>query len=107
MKLLHGQMLSCRYCNNEITFSDQKVSKNGKKIPLDPETFNIHQCKQSSKVWSREHHLLCRSCKTTLIYFDDRFISDSGKKVPLDKTTNKPHNCLENLYNKTKTKYRN
>ena len=38
-------MLYCRLCNAEITFSDEYVSeRTGKKIPLDLETEEPHDC---------------------------------------------------------------
>ena len=38
-------LLYCRYCDEEIVFDDDYVSEySGRKIPLNPETYEPHMC---------------------------------------------------------------
>jgi hypothetical protein len=84
----------CKYCHAEITFSDNFLSKNGKRIPLDLDMQN-HQCEQGQKAWEEKkknpRSYNCRLCNEA-IYFDER-TADSGKKVPIEVLTDKPHDC--------------
>jgi hypothetical protein len=53
----------CFKCNEIVTFSDTRIGKSGKKIPLDPSTEQPHQCKNGQearasvveKMYEEEH----------------------------------------------------
>jgi hypothetical protein len=93
--------LSCRLCGEPIKFSDKHVSqKTGKKIPLDVDTEQPHDCpvrrdqpqqgQQSQQ--QRRYHQCNKGCGQE-IYFDANNKSQSGKWIPLDKDTGLPHQC--------------
>lgn len=44
-----GEPPKCFVCHQVITFSDQFIGKNGRKIPLDPETLTPHDCPMREK----------------------------------------------------------
>ena len=79
----------CKFCEEEITFSDDYTSESGKKIPLDADTDEPHRC----KAWE-EAHRRYKNCFKGCggeIYFDQDSRTDSGKWIPVDKYTNEPH----------------
>jgi hypothetical protein len=84
----------CKLCERKITFDDEYVSeKTGKKIPLDPETAEPHEC----PVWklnNRKYHDCRKGCGSK-IYFDEDQRTESGKWIPIDKETDEPHECEE------------
>jgi hypothetical protein len=100
--------LTCRLCNQPITFDNKHISQiTGKKIPLDPGTNEPHDCpvrrdqpqqqgqpQQSYQQQSqqRRYHQCNRGCGQE-IYFDENSKSRSGKFIPLDKETGQPHQC--------------
>jgi hypothetical protein len=82
----------CRYCDDEITFSEDYVSeRTGKKIPLDVDTEEPHDCPIR-----RAHHRKFYDCNRGCgfqIYFDKMYLTESGKWIPVDKQTGLPHTC--------------
>jgi hypothetical protein len=90
------KMLTCRSCHQEIAFDDYHVSASGKKIPLDPERLEPHQC----EVWKAQHRKLhdCRNNCGSKIYFDDKQKTDKGKWMPIDNATGSPHDCPKSDY---------
>jgi hypothetical protein len=88
----------CKYCDQEITFSDNFLSKNGKRIPLDLDMQN-HQCEQGQKAWEERKKsprtYNCRLCNAG-IYFDDR-VSENEKHIPIEVLTNEPHKCAKKI----------
>jgi hypothetical protein len=97
--------LSCRQCGQPITFDNKHVSqRTGKKIPLDPETNEPHDCpvrrdqpqqqsKQGLPQQQQRHYLQCNKGCGQEIYFDANSKSQSGKFIPLDRDTGEPHQC--------------
>jgi hypothetical protein len=98
--------LACRQCQNPIKFDDRHISqRTGKKIPLDVETNEPHDCQarnngqhqqqvQQSQQMQR-HYLQCNKGCGHEIYFDANNKSQSGKWIPLDKDTGQPHQCQQ------------
>ena len=98
--------LVCRLCNQPITFDNKHISqRTGKKIPLDVETNEPHDCPvrrdqpqqqqgqpQQQTQQQRRYHQCNKGCGNE-IYFDANSKSQSGKFVPLDKDTGLPHQC--------------
>jgi hypothetical protein len=95
--------LSCRQCGQPITFHNKHISqRTGKKIPLDVETHEPHDCparrdqqqqsEQSPQPQQRRYYECRKGCGQE-IYFDTNIKSQSGKWIPLDKETGKPHQC--------------
>ena len=100
----------CRQCQNPIKFDDKHISqRTGKKIPLDIETNERHDCpvrreqqqqaqqqlpsqSQQSQQMQRRH-LQCNKGCGNEIYFDVNTKTQSGKFIPLDKDTGLPHQC--------------
>ena len=99
----------CRLCNKPITFDNKHISqRTGKKIPLDIETNEPHDCparrdqpqqqqrgqqpQQSYQQQQRHYHQCNKGCGQE-IYFDANNKSQSGKFIPLDKDTGLPHQC--------------
>jgi hypothetical protein len=100
--------LSCRLCGQPIKFSDKHVSqKTGKKIPLDVDTEEPHDCparrdqplqqqqqgQQLQQQPQQQRRYLCNKGCGQEIYFDANSKSQSGKFIPLDKETGEPHQC--------------
>jgi hypothetical protein len=94
----------CRLCNQPITFDNKHISqRTGKKIPLDVETNEPHDCPvrrdqpqqqqgQQSQQMQRRYYQCRKGCGQE-IYFDANSKSQSGKFIPLDKDTGLPHKC--------------
>jgi hypothetical protein len=90
----------CRQCGNPITFDNKHISqRTGKKIPLDIETNEPHDCPvmrdqpQQSQQTQRRYHQCNKGCGQE-IYFDaNHSKSQSGKWIPLSKDTGLPHQC--------------
>jgi len=97
--------LTCRLCNQPITFDNKHISqRTGKKIPLDIETNEPHDCpvrrdqpkpqqEQQQQPQERKRYLQCNKGCGQEIYFDANNKSQSGKFIPLDKQTGLPHQC--------------
>ena len=50
-------LLYCRYCDEEITFDDDHVSEySGKKIPLDVDTMEPHDCQEKENQDQEEEY---------------------------------------------------
>ncbi|HJT49672.1 MAG TPA: hypothetical protein VJ729_15930 [Nitrososphaeraceae archaeon] len=96
--------LVCRQCGQPITFDNKYISqRTGKKIPLDIETNEPHDCPvrrdqpqqqqgQQSYQQQRRYYQCNKGCGKD-IYFDANSKSQSGKYIPLDKDTGQPHQC--------------
>ncbi len=86
-------MLTCKFCDQSITFDNEHVSqKSRKKIPLDLDSKELHHCEQSFNAWRKKHPLIRRYCHEK-IYFDDEVTSDSGKRIPLEVDSGEAHDC--------------
>jgi hypothetical protein len=98
----------CRQCNQPITFDNKHISqRTGKKIPLDVETNEPHDCPvrrdqpqtqqtqqgQQQQPQEQRRYLQCNKGCGQEIYFDANNKSQSGKYMPLDKDTGMPHQC--------------
>jgi hypothetical protein len=107
--------LQCRACNKPITFDDGRTSqRTGKKIPLDVQTNERHDCParkaaeyptvrysspspsspQEQIQKQRLYHQCNKGCRNE-IYFDANNKSQSGKWIPLSKDTGLPHQCQQ------------
>jgi predicted nucleic acid-binding Zn ribbon protein len=101
----------CYSCGKPIKFDNEYISeRTGKKIPLDAETNEPHNCRvrrsqqgqqqsqrqqppaQQQEKQQMRYHLCNKGCGQE-IYFDANTKSQSGKYVPLDKETGTPHQC--------------
>ena len=96
--------LTCRLCNQPITFDNKHISqKTGKKIPLDPGTNEPHDCpvrrdqpqQQQQSQPQQRRYLQCDKGCGKEIYFDANNKSQSGKWIPIDKQTELPHQCQQ------------
>jgi len=98
--------LVCRQCGNPIAFDNKHVSKRtGKKIPLDVETNEPHDCpvrrdqpqqQQTQQQQPQQmRYLQCNKGCGQEIYFDANNKSQSGKFIPLDKDTGQSHQCVQ------------
>ena len=98
--------LVCRQCGQPITFDNKHISqRTGKKIPLDVETNEPHECparkdQQGGTVsvpeqQKQKRYYQCRKGCGQEIYFDTNNKSQSGKFIPLDKDTGLPHQCQQ------------
>jgi hypothetical protein len=95
--------LFCYLCGKPIKFDIEYISeRTGKKIPLDEETSEPHNCPvrsqrehqqhQQRQQQERRYHQCSKGCGQE-IYFDASNKSQSGKWIPLDKETGQPHQC--------------
>jgi hypothetical protein len=97
----------CRQCQNPIKFDDKHVSqRTGKKIPLDIETGEPHDCpvrrdqpqqqqtqpQQQPQQQQKRYLQYNKGCGNE-VYFDANSKSQSGKYIPLSKDTGLPHQC--------------
>jgi hypothetical protein len=95
--------LSCRQCGQPITFDNKHISqRTGKKIPLDVETNEPHDCpvhnsqqqgQQSQQQQIQRRYYQCNKGRGQEIYFDANNKSQSSKWIPLSKDTGQPHQC--------------
>jgi hypothetical protein len=83
------------------TFDDKHISqKTGKKIPLDVETNEPHNCPmrissiQQQTRQQRRYHQCNKGCGNE-IYFDVNNKTQSGEWIPLSKDTGLPHQCQQ------------
>jgi hypothetical protein len=99
----------CRQCNQPITSDNKHISqRTGKKIPLDIETNEPHDCpvrrdqpqqgqqqgqqSEQPQQQQRRYYQCNKGCGQE-IYFDANSKSQSGKWIPLSKDTGLPHQC--------------
>jgi hypothetical protein len=103
----------CYLCGKPIKFDNEYINeRTRKKIPLDAETNEPHDClvrslqheqqqlqeqqlqqpSQQRKHQERRYHQCNKGCGQE-IYFDANSKSQSGKWIPLDKDTGQPHQC--------------
>jgi hypothetical protein len=96
--------LSCNLCGEPIKFDDKHVSqRTGKKIPLDIETNEPHDCpvrrdqpqqqQSQQQLQQQRRYLQCNKGCGQEIYFDANNKTESGKWIPLSKDTGLPHQC--------------
>ena len=92
-------MYNCKYCDAELTFDSEYVSeRTGKKIPLDVDTGEPHDCPENPYHGNNNNRLLeCWTCGEQITFSDKMVSKKSGKKIPLDPKTMKPHNCPDPL----------
>lgn len=84
---------NCYYCNNPITFDDDYLSKNGKKIPLNLD-MTYHDCVE--KYTSSDFKpVKCNVCQLDIIFLPDRINALTGHKIPVDPDTLKYHRHSE------------
>jgi hypothetical protein len=112
-----SSLLSCRLCGQPIKFDDKHISqRSGKKIPLDIDTDEPHDCpvwkngqhqqqqpqqqsqqqgqpQQPTKQTQQIRFYPCRKGCGQGIYFDASNKSQSDKFIPLSKETGLPHQC--------------
>jgi hypothetical protein len=93
----------CHYCNKDIAFSDQYMSKNDRHILMNIDLAGVitgpHQCKarrQEYLIWKQKNrkYCPCRKCGDD-IYFDDFQKTESGKWIPIAATTAAPYLCIQ------------
>jgi hypothetical protein len=100
----------CYLCGKPIKFDNEYISeRTGKKIPLDAETNEPHNCpvrrsqqeqqqlqqqqpSPQQEKQQRRYHQCNKGCGQE-IYFDANSKSQGGKSIPLDKETGLPHQC--------------
>jgi hypothetical protein len=102
----------CYLCGKPIKFDNEYINEStGKKISLDAETNEPHNCpvrslrqeqqqsqpqqqqpSQQQEHQERRYHQCNKGCGQE-IYFDANNKSQSGKWIPLDKDTGLPHQC--------------
>jgi hypothetical protein len=106
----------CYLCGKPIKFDNEYINeRTGKKIPLDAETNEPHNCpvrrsqqeqqqsqpshlqqqqqpSQQQEYQERRYHQCNKGCGQE-IYFDANSKSQSDKWIPLDKYTGQPHQC--------------
>ena len=91
--------LYCNLCEEPIKFDDEYISeRTGKKIPLDVDTDEPHDCpvwrsQKEQRRQSQRRYYSCRKGCGQFIYFDQNERSESGKYIPLDKETGESHQC--------------
>jgi hypothetical protein len=106
--------LSCRLCGEPIKFDDKHISeRTGKKIPLDVDTEEPHDCtvwknslqqeqrrqqqlQQQGQQQQQEKQMRYYRCSKgcgQLIYFDPNQRTNTWKWIPLSKDTGQPHQC--------------
>jgi hypothetical protein len=91
--------LHCKQCDEPIKFDDEHISeRTGKKIPLDLDTDNSHNCSvwRSQQEYRRQFQRRYYSCRKgcgQFIYFDENERAENGKWIPIDKETGEPHQC--------------
>jgi uncharacterized protein YlaI len=96
--------LYCSLCDEPIKFDDDYISeKTGKKIPLDADTDEPHDCsvwrwQQEQMRQTKRRYYQCRKDCGQFIYFDESQRTESGKWIPLDKETGEPHARRYKLY---------
>jgi len=99
----------CYLCGKPIKFDNEYINeRTGKKLPLEAETNEPHNCSvrslqqeqqqlqqqpsQQREYQERRYHECNKGCGRE-IYFDTHSKSQSGKFIPLDKETGLPHKC--------------
>ena len=91
--------------NQSSSMINMLAQRTGKKIPLDIETNEAHDCParrdqqqqsqqpQQPPQQMQKRYLQCSKGCGQEIYFDANNKSQSGKLIPLDKDTGLPHQC--------------
>jgi hypothetical protein len=92
--------LTCKLCQQPITFDSKHIGHvTGRKIPLDVDTGEPHNCParkgitQQQQQPQQRRYLPCSKGCGHEIYFDVNSKTSTGKWIPLDKQTRQPHEC--------------
>jgi hypothetical protein len=91
--------LYCNLCDEPIKFDSEHISeKNGKRIPLDIDTDEPHDCavwrsQQEQRRQTQKRLYNCRKGCGQFIYFDVNQRTKRGTWIPLEKETGLPHQC--------------
>ena len=97
MTFTTSSTVQCKRCQHPIKFDDRHVSqKTGKKIPLDAQTGQRHDCPalppqqpQQQPTEKGKRFLKCsKGCG------DVNTKTKTGKWIPISKATGLPHQCL-------------
>jgi hypothetical protein len=106
---MSSNSILCRQCNQPITFDSKHISqRTGKKIPLDVETNEPHDCplrkdqqregishpEQQQTQQQRRYHRCNKGCGE-FIYLHGSQRTENGKWIPLSKETGEPHRCQQ------------
>jgi DNA-directed RNA polymerase subunit RPC12/RpoP len=97
--------IRCRQCGHQIKFDDKRTSqRTGKKIPLDVNTNEPHNCPVS--VWKdtqpntntntntkERRYVQCNKGCGGEVYFDVNTKTSTGRWIPISKATGLPHQC--------------
>jgi hypothetical protein len=92
----------CLYCNKDIAFSEDYLSRSGKHIPLNIDLAGVitgnHNCparQQQYSIWKQKNrkYRKCNKCGDN-IYWDELQKTDKGKWIPIDAETAAPHLCV-------------
>jgi len=92
-------LLYCKQCDEPIRFDDDHISeRSGKKIPLDLDIDEPHNCpvwrgQQKQRRMSQRRYYSCRNGCGQFIYFEEKQRMENGKWIPLEKETGEPHRC--------------
>lgn len=79
-------VIICNKCRiKRITFDGLQRGPNGRLIPLDFRTLEVHECDIS-------YSFPCSHCDEQ-IYLDKKVLSPSGRRIPLDALDGRPHEC--------------
>src|ERR687883_1881980 len=98
MTFTTSSTLQCKRCQNPIKFDDRHISqKTGKKIPLDAQTGQRHDCpalpaqqrppSQQQPTERGKRFLKCSKGCGGEIYFDVNTKTKKGKRIPISKIT--------------------
>jgi len=88
-------MTHCKYCNLPIDFDDEHTSRSGKRIPLDADTRQPHDC--IARPRPRKKTTECHNCRQEIFFSPDRRNPATGKLIPQDIFGN--HKCISRLEN--------
>jgi hypothetical protein len=88
--------LLCKYgCQTAIKFDNDRISANGRKIPLNKDD-TPHRCPKRTSSYNKRT-IRCNYCNEQ-ITFDNNIKSKSGKKIPLN-LDRSYHNCPKSPFN--------
>ena len=85
-------VFNCRSCGADLYLDDHVVSKSGKRIPLEEETGQPHNCPEREQSDYRSQPFECNKCGISL-FVSSTHKSKNNKFIPLEYPQGHPHDC--------------
>jgi hypothetical protein len=87
----------CNDCGARLYLSYDRVSPSGKRIPLEVQTREPHNCPQREFTYESDP-FPCKDCGVE-IYVTDERLSKNSKRIPINEANDESHQCVNRRNN--------